>query len=241
MQRFAELDERPVEDDGFTLVETLVTLVSRVGRHRTRSRVRDQPGPAEHERPRHDDGSAAGPDGRRGPAAVPPLHDRGPAGLERHDARTRASSPASNSSGHSTDGDFQAVLTPLRQPQARRHLLDLAHAPTAGLRGRLNDYDAVNSSTVFTYYYNNYSVTPVVLASTTTPTNAQLSEIVAVAVDVTFLAGPHKSRPRASRRSVRRTFRRPSTSRTPRAPRPRPRRSRSPPERDDRSRLPAHR
>ncbi|MGA2528184.1 MAG: Ig-like domain repeat protein [Acidimicrobiales bacterium] len=53
------------------------------------------------------------------------------------------------------------------------------------------DYDAVNSNTVFTYFYNNYAVTPVVLASTNTPTSAQLSEIVAVGVNVTFLAGPH--------------------------------------------------
>ena len=45
---------------------------------------------------------------------------------------------------------------------------------------------------MFTYYYNNYSTTPVSLASTTTPTNAQLAEIVAVGINVTFLAGPHK-------------------------------------------------
>ena len=43
----------------------------------------------------------------------------------------------------------------------------------------------------FTYYYNNSSVTPPVLATTTSPTNAQLAEIVAVAINVTFLSGPH--------------------------------------------------
>ena len=45
----------------------------------------------------------------------------------------------------------------------------------------------------FTYYYNNYSTTPVSLSSTTTPGSGgiQYSEIVAVGIDITFLAGPH--------------------------------------------------
>ncbi len=64
--------------------------------------------------------------------------------------------------------------------------------PDGGNLSTVNTYDAVNSSAVFTYYYNNYSAAPVVLASTTSPTNAQLSQIVAVGIDVTFLAGPHK-------------------------------------------------
>ncbi len=59
-------------------------------------------------------------------------------------------------------------------------------APNPNCRS-MNDYDVVNSSTVFTYYLGGASVT-----TTTTPTNAQLSEIVAVGVDVTFLAGPQK-------------------------------------------------
>ena len=45
--------------------------------------------------------------------------------------------------------------------------------------------------TPFLYYYNNSAVTPVTLTATATPTNAQLSEIVAVAINVTFLFGPH--------------------------------------------------
>jgi hypothetical protein len=53
----------------------------------------------------------------------------------------------------------------------------------------IGTYDAINSSTVFTYYYNNV---PNGLTSTTTPTSAQLAEIVAVNINVTFLAGPHK-------------------------------------------------
>lgn len=45
----------------------------------------------------------------------------------------------------------------------------------------------------FTYYYNNYSTTPVSLSSTTTPGSGgvQYSEIVAIGIDVEFLAGPN--------------------------------------------------
>lgn len=64
-------------------------------------------------------------------------------------------------------------------------------ATSCGTPRTVDDFDAVNSNTVFTYYYNNYSGNTATLASTTAPTTAQLSEIVAVGVDVTFLAGPH--------------------------------------------------
>jgi hypothetical protein len=45
----------------------------------------------------------------------------------------------------------------------------------------------------FTYYYNNYTTTPVSLSSTTTPGSGgvEYSEIVAIGIDITFLAGPH--------------------------------------------------
>ncbi len=67
----------------------------------------------------------------------------------------------------------------------------------------INDYDVVNSTTVFTYYYvapagstttttSGTCPAPAGFASTTAPTGAQLSEIVAVCIDVTFLAGPQK-------------------------------------------------
>lgn len=49
----------------------------------------------------------------------------------------------------------------------------------------INDYDVVNSATVFTYYIGGASIT-----TTTAPTNVQLSQIVAVGIDVTFMAGP---------------------------------------------------
>ncbi len=94
-----------------------------------------------------------------------------------------------NSSSAPQTATFQATLTPPAGPKLDANFAT-SLTPNGGTTRTLNDYDAVSSSTVFTYYYNNYSVTPVVLASTTTPTNAQLSEIVAVAVDVTFLAGP---------------------------------------------------
>jgi type II secretory pathway pseudopilin PulG len=82
-----------------------------------------------------------------------------------------------------------SVLTPPSNPK-----LDATFTTSLSPDGvhfsNVATYDAENSSPVFTYYYNNYNVTPVVLASTTTPTNAQLSEIVAVGISVTFLAGP---------------------------------------------------
>jgi len=45
----------------------------------------------------------------------------------------------------------------------------------------------------FTYYYDNYSTTPVSLSSTTTPGSGgvEYSQVVAVGIDMTFLAGPH--------------------------------------------------
>lgn len=75
--------------------------------------------------------------------------------------------------------------------------------PQGGTGHSIGTYYAVNSSSVFTYYYNDSTSTttststststslPAGLAATSTPTNAQLSEIVAVGVSVTFLAGPH--------------------------------------------------
>lgn len=90
------------------------------------------------------------------------------------------SAQLTNSASPNLDAVFSTTVTPCP-----------VSASTCSTPRTIDDYDAVNSSAVFTYYYNNYSVTPVVLASTNTPTNAELSEIVAVGVDVTFLAGPH--------------------------------------------------
>ncbi len=94
-----------------------------------------------------------------------------------------------SSGGTPQTATFGAALTPPAGPKLDANF-STSLTPNGGTTRTLNDYDAVSSPTAFTYYYNNYSVTPVVLASTTTPTNAQLSEIVAVGVDVTFLAGP---------------------------------------------------
>jgi prepilin-type N-terminal cleavage/methylation domain-containing protein len=108
-----------------------------------------------------------------------------------------------NSANPSLDATFQTSISPTGGycplPPA---------TPNASCRS-INDYDVVNSSTVFTYYYNSNSTTtttgscPANFACTSTPTNAQLSEIVAVGVDVTFLAGPHK--PKAGFQAVRRS------------------------------------
>lgn len=108
-----------------------------------------------------------------------------------------------NSTNPSLDATFQTSISPnggyCPVPPA---------APNASCRS-INDYDVVNSSTVFTYYYNSNSTTtttgscPANFACTSTPTNAELSEIVAVGIDVTFLAGPHT--PKAGFQAVRRS------------------------------------
>ncbi len=95
-----------------------------------------------------------------------------------------------NSSGTAQTATLQAVLHNSGNP-ALDATFTTSLTPDGGVTTSIGTYDAVNSSAVFTYFYNNYSTTPVGLSSTTAPTNAQLSEIVAVAVDVTFLAGPH--------------------------------------------------
>ncbi len=61
--------------------------------------------------------------------------------------------------------------------------------PAGGNATSTQSYDAVNSSSVFTYYYDTDEGSD--LSSTTDPTDAELSEIVAVGIKVTFLAGPH--------------------------------------------------
>jgi hypothetical protein len=95
-----------------------------------------------------------------------------------------------NSSGTQT-ATLNAVFTNSANPKVDATLI-MSLTPDGGRKSSIGTYDAVNSPTVFTYWYNNYSTTPVSLASTTTPTNTHLSEIVAVSVNVSFLAGPHK-------------------------------------------------
>ncbi len=76
-----------------------------------------------------------------------------------------------DSANPNLDGTFQTTLTPDGGSGART----------------VSTYDAINSTSVFTYYYNGSTG----LTSTAAPTDSMLSEIVAVEVNVTFLAGPH--------------------------------------------------
>jgi len=95
-----------------------------------------------------------------------------------------------NSSSTAQTATLLAVLTNSVNPKLDA-TFTTSLTPDGGTSSSVSTYDAVNSTTVFTYYYNNYSATPVGLATTTAPTNSQLSEIVAIGIDVTFLAGPH--------------------------------------------------
>jgi type II secretory pathway pseudopilin PulG len=85
---------------------------------------------------------------------------------------------------------LSAVLTNSVSPKLDA-TFTISLTPDGGHTSSVNTYDAVNTSAAFTYYYNNYATTPVGLASTSNPTVSELSEIVAVGIDVTFLAGPH--------------------------------------------------
>ena len=94
-----------------------------------------------------------------------------------------------NSTSVPQTATLKSVLTPSSNPKFDA-TFTTSLSPDGVHYSNVSTYDAVNSSNVFTYWYNNYNVTPVTLASTTAPTNAELSEIVAVGIDVTFLAGP---------------------------------------------------
>jgi hypothetical protein len=106
--------------------------------------------------------------------------------------------------GSQVDATFQTSLAPnggyCPVPPA---------APNPACRS-INDYDvcALNTvvppcsngtpqTTVFTYYMTNSTTTtttgncPAPFVCTTTPSDAELSDVVAVAIDVTFLSGPH--------------------------------------------------
>ena len=86
---------------------------------------------------------------------------------------------------------LQATLTPPTSPSLDATFttsLTPNTGPNAWKTTSIGTYDAVNTSTVFTYYY----VSSTGLAPLTALTNAELSEVVAVGIDVTFLAGPHK-------------------------------------------------
>lgn len=81
-----------------------------------------------------------------------------------------------NSSNPNVDGHFVTSLTPL-----------------GGQTTNVGTFDALNSPSVFDYYYNNPSTGGI--SDTSTPTNSELSEIVAVSMEVKFLAGPHVPAP----------------------------------------------
>jgi prepilin-type N-terminal cleavage/methylation domain-containing protein len=78
--------------------------------------------------------------------------------------------------------------------------------PNGGAPSNVGTYDAVASTSVFSYFYNDTTLgattsapcsasasadLPTGLACTSAPTDPQLPAIVAVGIDVTFLAGPH--------------------------------------------------
>lgn len=80
-----------------------------------------------------------------------------------------------------------AVLTNAANP-ALGATFTTSLTPAGGSTSSVGTYGALSSSNVFTYYY----VSPTGgTASTSTPTNAQLSTIIGVGINVTFLAGPH--------------------------------------------------
>jgi prepilin-type N-terminal cleavage/methylation domain-containing protein len=85
-----------------------------------------------------------------------------------------------------TDASFATSLTP-------------NEGPNNGDTSTIFNYYAIpygdgcastTSNAPFTYYYYNNTTTPVTISSTTTPTTTEMEDAVAVAVDVTFLAGP---------------------------------------------------
>lgn len=110
-----------------------------------------------------------------------------------------------NSTSTPQSATLQAVLTNSTAPGLDA-VFTTSLTPSGGPTSSIGTYDALDSTAstpVFTYYYNASSTTstttastttsstPAGLASTNTPTNAELPLIVAVGVDVTFLAGPH--------------------------------------------------
>lgn len=109
-----------------------------------------------------------------------------------------------NSSATPYTSTLQATLTNSASPNDDATFTTTL-TPSGGTATNVGTYDAVNSSAVFTYYYNTSTSTSTStttsststttsvsgLSSTSTPTTAELSEIVAVGVSVTFLAGPH--------------------------------------------------
>lgn len=74
-------------------------------------------------------------------------------------------------------------------------------APDGGTATSVGTYDVYPASSGFTYwYYNDGSLT-----STTAPTSAELSEIIAVGIQVTFLAGNQNPNPAPGYQGVRKT------------------------------------
>ena len=190
LRRYRHRDRiREGEDEGFTLIETLVTLVIiSVIVPIVLALVTNL---FQQSQNVHDTMTGVQQDQTAGQALMQYLH-AAIVILPGSNATTLNASILAgvNSSGTAQTATLQAVLHNSGNPTLDA-TFTTSLTPDGGVTTSIGTYDAVNSSAVFTYFYNNYSTTPVGLASTTAPTNAQLSEIVAVAVDVTFLAGPH--------------------------------------------------